>query len=214
MKTSEDIKEIASALNQMQKVMQNASKDQKGYGYNYSDLAGVWSVIREPLTDNGLCVVQDAQTDEHGVNVTTTVFHTSGQWMEFGPLTIPMGKRDAHSTGSAATYGKRYGLCAALGVVTEDDDGQAAQAHAPKQQKPQKKALRKATEEEVSRFNTYCDEKLAGYGDWIDRFIEGKASYMRVEKEQVIWDCLQDLKKFETQLNQWIEKKRKEIESE
>jgi len=73
--------------------------------------------------------------------------------MEFGPLSIPMGKRDAHSTGSAISYAKRYALCAALGIVTEDDDGQAAQKAAQKEQKGYKP--RTITDEQYQELENY-----------------------------------------------------------
>jgi len=133
MKTSENIIEIAKALSAMQAVMDNASKKVEAFKYKYSDLSSVWEVLRGPMTDNGLCVVQDPVSSDDGVSVVTRVMHESGQWIEFGPLLIPVGKRDAHSTGSAITYAKRYALCAALGIVTEDDDGQAAQKNPPKE---------------------------------------------------------------------------------
>jgi hypothetical protein len=41
--------------------------------------------------------------------------------MSFGPLQIAV-KRDAHAIGSGISYGKRYALSAALGVVSDDDD--------------------------------------------------------------------------------------------
>jgi hypothetical protein len=71
-------------------------------------------------------VVQDASLCDRGVSVTTRLIHSSGQWIEFGPLTVPMSKQDAHGVGSATTYARRYGLSAALGIVADDDDGNAA----------------------------------------------------------------------------------------
>jgi len=131
MKTSESIKEIAVALNKLQSELQTVSKDSKGYNYKYADYASIWNILREPLTKNGLSVVQDATSSDDGVSVTTTLIHTSGEWMSFGPLLVPMGKRDAHSTGSSITYARRYSLSAAVGVVPDDDDGVLAQKSAP-----------------------------------------------------------------------------------
>jgi ERF superfamily len=124
MKTSNEIIEISKAMNLAQREMKPASKDSTNphFRSKYSDLASVMESIREPIGNNGLSVWQDATLDEIGVNITTRIVHVSGQWVEFGPLTIPIGKRDAHSVGSACSYGKRYALCAALGVVSDDDD--------------------------------------------------------------------------------------------
>lgn len=138
MKTSENIQELAIALNKCQAEMEAATKDSQAHKYKYSDLSSVWEVVKGPLTSNGLSVWQDVHDNGDCVSVTTRIVHISGQWVEHGPLTVPTGKRDAHSTGSSCTYGRRYGLCAALCVITEDDDGQAAQKAAPEQKPKQK----------------------------------------------------------------------------
>lgn len=134
MKTSEEINEIAKAMALAQAQMKPASEDaiNPHFRSKYSNLASIWDAIRHPMTSNGLTVWQDVQTSEIGICVSTRIVHSSGQWVEFGPLTVPLTKRDAHGVGSATTYGKRYSLCAALGVVSgdEDDDGNAAVASA------------------------------------------------------------------------------------
>lgn len=130
MKRSENIIEIAKAMNLAQKEMRPASKDSTNphFRSKYSDLASVMEAIREPIGNNGLSILQEATLNENGVSVTTLILHNSGQWIELDPLTIPVGRRDAHSVGSACSYGKRYALCAALGVVSDDDDGNQAVA--------------------------------------------------------------------------------------
>lgn len=124
MKTSENIIEISKAMNLLQREMRPAIKDSTNphFRSKYSDLASVMDAIREPVGNNGLSIWQDATLEDIGVSVTTRIVHVSGQWVEFGPLTIPIGKKDAHAVGSACSYGKRYALCAALGVVSDDDD--------------------------------------------------------------------------------------------
>lgn len=124
MRTSENIIEISKAMNLAQREMRPAIKDSTNphFRSKYSDLASVMDAIREPIGNNGLSIWQDATLEDVGVSVTTRIVHISGQWVEFGPLTIPLGKKDAHAVGSACSYGKRYALCAALGVVSDDDD--------------------------------------------------------------------------------------------
>lgn len=133
MKRSENIIEIAKAINLAQREMKPAAKDSTNphYRSKYSDLASVMEAIREPIGNNGLSIMQEATLNETGVSVTTLILHTSGQWIEFDPLTIPLGKKDAHAVGSACSYGKRYSLCAALGVVSDDDDdgNKAVESH-------------------------------------------------------------------------------------
>lgn len=129
MKTSDAINELAAAMSKAQADLRPAVKDATNAAYRskYADLTAVWDACRDPLTKHGITVWQDVTTEIGGVAVTTRLVHTSGQWVEFGPLTIPLTKPDAHGVGSATSYGKRYGLSAAIGVVSdEDDDGNAA----------------------------------------------------------------------------------------
>lgn len=136
MKTSEEIKDIAVAMSKFQAMLKPAIKDSQNphFKSNYSDLTSVMEAIREPLGLTGLTVWQDAITEEMCVSVTTRVVHNTGQWIEFGPFSVPFGRRDAHAIGSACSYAKRYALCASLGVVSDDDnnadddDGNAAVA--------------------------------------------------------------------------------------
>ena len=135
MKTSEQINDLAAASAQAQGAMKAALKDSTNphYKSKYADLTAVWDACRGPLTDNGLTVWQDVVSPETalGIGVITRIVHSSGQWVEFGPLIVPLSKHDAHGVGSATSYAKRYALAAAIGVTSEDDDGNAATERQP-----------------------------------------------------------------------------------
>jgi hypothetical protein len=94
----------------------------------YSTLKDCWDTARPVLAKHGLCVLQfpDMMADGNYV-LKTVVMHESGESME-GYQPVLSAKQDAQSMGSALTYARRYGLCAALGLVSgdEDDDGNAA----------------------------------------------------------------------------------------
>ena len=94
----------------------------------YSTLKDCWDTARPVLAKHGLCVLQfpDMMADGNYV-LKTVVLHESGESME-GYQPVLSAKQDAQSMGSALTYARRYGLCAALGLVSgdEDDDGNAA----------------------------------------------------------------------------------------
>jgi hypothetical protein len=129
MKTSEQITDIAGALAKAQGAIAPAVKDSENAAFKhgtkvskYADLAAVWGACRKPLADNALAVLQEVCRAEGGVAVTTRITHASGQWIEFEPLTVPVSKNDAHGVGSATTYGRRFSLSAALGIVADDDD--------------------------------------------------------------------------------------------
>jgi hypothetical protein len=151
MKTSENINELAKAMSEAQKNMKPASKDAVNpyFKSKYSNISSVWEAIRGPITDNGLTVWQDVITCDKTVSVSTRIVHHSGQWVEFGPLVIPLAKLDAQVIGSATSYAKRYALCAAIGVVSDDDDdgnlasskmAQPQQQQQPQQAPPARKA--------------------------------------------------------------------------
>lgn len=101
------------------------------YSYKYADLNDVLEVVLPVLNKHGLSVAQSPVSEEGKIGVLTRVYHTSGHVEEFGPLLLPAGG-DARNAGSAITYARRYGLCAALGISPEDDDD----AEAAVQQEP------------------------------------------------------------------------------
>lgn len=138
MTTSEQINEIAAALSKAQGAMKPASKDATNphFRTKYADLAANVEAARIPLAANGLSVVQEPTTCERGVSVSTRLLHSSGQWIQFDPLTVPFSKADAHGVGSATTYARRYALGAVLGLVAEDDDANGAVAPEAKQSDP------------------------------------------------------------------------------
>lgn len=142
MRTSEQINEVASSLNKLQAEMRPALKEKTNSHLktSYADLYSIWEVIRDPLTNNGLSLLQDLSVDEHGVGATTRIMHVTGQWIEFGPLVFPALKKDPHSIAALCTYAKRYSLSAALGVVgtDEDDDGEKAMKHYREAEQQQK----------------------------------------------------------------------------
>lgn len=148
-KTSESIAKIASALAKAQGAMRAALKDSVNphFRSRYADLAGVWDVAREPLSANGLAVVQSpGEVGDKTIVLSTLLVHESGEWME-GQLTIPVSKPDAQGVGSAITYARRYALAAIVGIVQDDDDGNAASGPAPK--KAAAPAPKKQTQEAV-----------------------------------------------------------------
>jgi hypothetical protein len=123
-KHSEQINEIAAALAKAQAELKPAIKDSVNPAFRsrYADLAAVWEAWHAVGPKYGLATVQDVTNEERGIAVATRLLHASGQWLEFGPLVVPLAKIDAHGVGSATSYAKRYSLSAAVGVVAEDDD--------------------------------------------------------------------------------------------
>jgi hypothetical protein len=129
LKRSPEINELAKALAVAQGSMEAAKKDKNnpafGKASKYADLASIWDAVREPISKQGLSVIQLPFTDEQGrVNISTLLMHSSGQWIEASYALSPT-KNDPQGFGSAITYMKRYALTG-VGVAPEDDDGNAA----------------------------------------------------------------------------------------
>ncbi len=138
---SESIKSLSVALVAAQREMKPAAKDSTNpfFKSKYADLASVYSACREVLGKNGLAVVQFPIATADGAGVSSTLVHSSGEWMR-AEFVVPVSKKDAQGFGSTLSYCRRYALAAIAGVVAdEDDDGNAASATpakaAPKAQK-------------------------------------------------------------------------------
>ena len=127
MNRSDTIAELAKALALAQSEMKGAAKDNKGAFANtrYASLASVWDACREPLTKNGLSVVQSTRMEGNAVVIVTTLLHASGEHIS-GEIALPPTKPDPQGHGSAITYARRYALSAMVGIAPEDDDDGAA----------------------------------------------------------------------------------------
>ena len=127
---SESISELATALSKAQAAMGAAIKDSENpfFKSQYADLTAVIAAVRKPFGDNGLSFVQFPLSQDGCVGVATRIMHSSGEWLE-SEFLIPC-KQDAHGYGAAITYSRRFGLQAAAGVPTDDDDGNSAIEHA------------------------------------------------------------------------------------
>jgi len=127
MNRSENIIEIAKALVEFQKTDLSVFTDKENpfFGNKYADLASIWSVIRKPLTENGLSIVQTTDISDSGIVLETTLLHVSGEYIS-GKLKMSPEKNTPQGIGSAMKYARRYALSAIVGVCTKDDDGEGA----------------------------------------------------------------------------------------
>jgi hypothetical protein len=136
---SEKVAELAKALAKAQSEMSGAIKASVNphFKSRYADLAAVFDACRAALNKNEIAIVQRVENDPNGVAVSTTLLHSSGEWIS-DRCWLPVAQKTAQAYGSAITYGRRYGLAALAGVAAEeDDDGNAASAPMPAQARPQ-----------------------------------------------------------------------------
>ena len=126
---SEAINELAAALAKAQAKITGAVKNAANphFRSSYANLEAIWDAIREPLSSNGLAVIQTtgANPTTGLLELVTTLAHSSGQFVQ-GRFPIMTAKQDAQGIGSATTYARRFALAAIVGVYQTDDDAEAA----------------------------------------------------------------------------------------
>jgi hypothetical protein len=102
----------------------------KGYSYSYAELADVAAAVGPLLAEFGLafhCAPTRDPADKRMMILEWSLLHESGEERS-GEWPLGPANQPPQTLGSAITYGRRYTLGAATGVVTEDDDdGQRAQ---------------------------------------------------------------------------------------
>lgn len=151
MEQTAEIKNLAMALSKAQLRFTNILKDQKAkiltksgasYSYSYADLASLIDMVRIPLSENGLAIVQSSDTetipgvDKDGKQclvwrliIKTMLLHNTGEYIK-SQLILPVvdtGNNAIQAIGSSITYGRRYELSSMLGIASEvDDDANAA----------------------------------------------------------------------------------------
>jgi hypothetical protein len=107
------------------KLSENPGFKRNGKASKYADLATAIAATEDSLLANGLVVSQFPVNDGDRVGALTILTHSSGEYMGES-FTLPLGKQDAQTGVAAVTYARRTGYLAALGIASEDDDGQTA----------------------------------------------------------------------------------------
>ncbi len=104
-------------------------KKRQGYNYKYADLTAIIEQTKELLSGNGFSYTFDTEENEGAIVVSCLVKHTAGH-SEKSKATIhkeSTSKMNAsQQSGAAMTYGKRYAFCNAFGILTGDEDTDAA----------------------------------------------------------------------------------------
>lgn len=133
MNTSETIDKIAPAFVKAQAACNGAKKSSNNphFKSKYADLSAVWDACEGALEVNKLSVLQGlGEVIDGKMQIETMLLHESGQWIK-SLASIPLPKADPQGYGSASTYARRYTLAALMGIVQEDDDGNAASRPVP-----------------------------------------------------------------------------------
>ena len=146
MKTSTSITTIAKSLAAASASLRNPGQDATNphFRSKYTSLVGLIDSLRAPLAAQGIIVLQPVSSPVAGrVRVTTTLLHSSGEWMS-STADLPSGAT-AQSFGAAVAYLRRYALQSMLGVSGDadaDDDGEAERVKAEAPSKKRAVAVR------------------------------------------------------------------------
>ncbi len=129
-------KAYSVAITDFQRRAPIIAKEDKAYDKAYARMDRIWREIRPLLAETGLsvtwqiCELRGTGADQV-CHLQGKLRHVAGE-IETLIQDIPIpelikGQNRAQQMGSASTYAKRYATCAALGLVTgDDDDGHGA----------------------------------------------------------------------------------------
>jgi len=124
--------EYDRAMAEFQVECPTIQKKTQGYNYKYADLTTIIEQVKELLSQKGFSYTFDTDENPDGITVFCKVKHISGH-METSKALI---KRESttkmnasQQSGAAMTYGKRYAFVNAFGILTGDEDTDAADPH-------------------------------------------------------------------------------------
>ena len=133
--SSSSIGNLAAALAKAQVELVNPEKsmvatmpaDGKGAAeqiFRYAPLSSGLDIVRKTLGQHEIATVQATAIDHAAgiVNVTTTLAHSSGEWISSDwPVCSLEDMASPKRMGAALTYARRYALFALVGIAGEDD---------------------------------------------------------------------------------------------
>lgn len=184
MRNSEQINELAVALNKAQAEFMVAKKDAKNpfFKSKYATLNAVYEAVAEALLKNGLSVIQPIVGDA----VETTLIHTSGQFITSSCPIVCAKQNDPQAMGSAITYARRYSLASLLGVMTdEDDDGEKAMAR-PSPKQSVKEAPKAEKKQEKEPETPQCLLTLSKFREKMNGIKDGSIDVSKPENQKKI----------------------------
>jgi hypothetical protein len=133
-RSSENVAAIATALAKAQTELSNPEKAMIGTIYiartnsqqtfRYASLSSGLDIIRKVLGGQQIAVAQTTEIDRTSgtVNLTTTLVHTSGEWISSDWPVCQLSETSApRRMGAALTYARRYALFTMVGIAGEDD---------------------------------------------------------------------------------------------
>src|SRR5262245_23260542 len=134
-RSSETVAALASALAKAQAELVNPEKSltatirtgRPGDGersFRYAPLSSGLDIVRKTLGQHEIATLQMTAIDQPTgmVNLTTTLAHTSGEWIASDWPVCPIAETaNPQRMGAALTYARRYALFTLVGIAGEDD---------------------------------------------------------------------------------------------
>jgi hypothetical protein len=161
MMQSDQINDVAAAIVAAQAELTNPPKSKTVHAgqkkYSFAPLPDILDAIRPVMARHKLAVLQLIRDRV----LETRLVHESGQWL--GSTYLLPDVPDSQAMGSAITYGRRYSLCAILGIAADDDDdAEIADKAALQAQEDAKEAARARMAERKAgtRHSAYDGRKL------------------------------------------------------
>lgn len=117
------MKQIAKALLEAQKKIENAVKDSNNphFRSKFASLESVLDVVKTQANANGLVIVQTCGKDQEGHYLEAKLIHESGEEIS-SKIYLVIEKQTMQGLGSAITYARRYSLTSLFAIGQEDDD--------------------------------------------------------------------------------------------
>jgi len=116
---------LQQALVEFQKLCPTIEKTAQGYGYKYAPLPAVIEIVLPILSKLEISLTQTSAYDDNGRLLMITQLRKGDESIS---SSIPMsfdGKGNMQAVGTAISYARRYGLCCALAIVTDEDTDDA-----------------------------------------------------------------------------------------
>ncbi len=126
MRRSENISDLAQALNKCQAELKDVYKASQAYNYNYASLDKVYGEIRPKMVAQGLALTHEKSFNraESTIELVSLLMHTSGEWIEYKgslPFSSMKNMNDFQTSGSGFTYLERYQTSAIFGITSDED---------------------------------------------------------------------------------------------